>query len=459
VETIKQPDCLLRLVAYFVAFGLFLGIYLPRAGHGFIADDFAWALGNRSRSASDVAALLTRNNGFFRPVVGLTFAANEFFSGTDPRPYGMTNVALAALCALSIFWLGRALRLPLHASAFAAAVWLLNFRGIDMAVLWLSGRTALLLTLAVAAAIASLLQGRTVPACLWLTVALFSKEEAVMLALIGALWLHILRPDRRGQLARWLVASLAITAMYLVLRSRTGAMTPLDAPVYYQFTFDPRTLARNVLEYADRAFTFSVLITIIAFGVLRARPPRPLPPGLRALLAACAAWVAGSFAITIFLPVRSSLYVCLPSVGGALASAACVAHAWDAATEGRRRHALVAAILAAVIVAPVHIARSVRWTSIAEFSSRAVSDLQQLTAGLPEGSEIVLYDARAVRGNRANLASTFGSLLNDGFYFSTGRRFSFRIEPAVADGLPAQPPCDTCAAAGRVIDGRVVRIR
>jgi len=459
VEPIKQSNRLLRLVAHLVAFGLFLGIYVPRAGHGFIADDFEWALGNRSRSASDVAAILTRDNGFFRPAVGLTFAANEFFSGTDPRPYGMTNVALAALCALSIVWLGRALQLPLHACAFAAAVWLLNFRGIDMAVLWLSGRTALLLTLAAAASMASVLQGRTVPACLWLTVALFSKEEAVMLPLIGAFWLHILRPDRRSQLARWLAASLIITAMYLALRSRTGAMTPLHAPPYYQFTFDPRTLARNVLEYADRAFTFSALITIVAFGVLRVFPQRPLPHGLRTLLAACAAWVAGSFAITIFLPIRSSLYVCLPSVGGALASAACVAHAWGAATERRRRHALVGVILATLIVAPVHIARSRRWTSIAEFSTRAVSDLEALTAGLPEGSEIVLYDARAVRGNRANLASAFGSLLNDGFYFSTGRRFSFRIEPALADGLTAQAPCDTCAAAGRVIDGRVVRIR
>ena len=459
METVTPRDRLLRLVAYLVAFGLFLGIYVPRAGHGFIADDFGWALANRCRSASDVAAVLTGNNGFFRPVVGLTFAANEFLSGTDPRPYGMTNVALAALCALSIFWLGRALRLPLHACAFAAAVWLLNFRGIDMAVLWLSGRTALLLTLAAAATLASLLQGRTVPACLWLTVALFSKEEAVMLALIGAFWLHILRPDRRSQLARWLVAGLTITAVYVALRSRTGAMTPFDAPTYYQFTFEPRALARNVVEYADRTFTFSVLITIITFTVLRTLPPRPLPPGLRAILTACAVWVAGSFAITIFLPVRSSLYVCLPSVGGALASAACVAHAWDAATERRRGHALVAAILAALIVAPVHIARSRRWTSIAEFSTRAVSDLQELTAGLPEGSEIVLYDARAVRGSRANLASAFGSLLNDGFYFSTGRRFSFRIEPALADGLPGRLPCDTCAATGRVIDGRVVRIR
>jgi hypothetical protein len=458
METLKPPDRLLRLVAYLVAFGVFLGVYLPRAGHGFIADDFEWALGNRSRSASDVAAILTRNNGFFRPAVGLTFAANEFLSGTDPRPYGMTNVALAALCALSILWLGRALRLPLHACAFAAAVWLLNFRGIDMAVLWLSGRTALLVTFSAAATVASLLQGRTVQGCLWLTVALLSKEEAIMLPVIAAVWLHMLRPDRRGQLTRWLVASVMITAMYLALRWRTGAMTPFDAPTYYQFTFDPRTLGRNVIEYADRAFTFTVLITVIAFGVLRALPPRPLPLGLRALLAACAVWVAGSFAITIFLPVRSSLYICLPSVGGALASAACVAHAWDAATERRRRQALVAAILATLIVAPVHIARSRRWTSIAEFSTRAVSDLQELTAGLPEGSEIVLYDARAVRGNRANLASAFGSLLNDGFYFFTGRRFSFKIEPAEAGGPPA-PPCDTCAAAGRVIDGRVVRIR
>ena len=328
-------------------------MYLPWAGHGFIADDFEWALHNRSRSAADVAAVFTRDNGFYRPAVGLTFAANEFFSGTDPRPYGVTNVALAGLCALAIFWLSRELQLPASAGAFAAAVWLLNFHGINMAVLWLSGRTALLLTLGATAMLASLLRGRTLVACLFLVVALLSKEEAVLLPAIGALWLYRLRPERRAQLISWALASVALTASYLVLRSITGAMTPLNAPLYYRFTFAPGAVVQNVLQYADRAFTFTLLMTLLALGILRALPPRPLSPHLKAILAACAVLVVGGFAITVFLPVRSSLYACLPSVAGALAAAGCLAHAWDVADSRRRRHALVAAILVPLAIVPI----------------------------------------------------------------------------------------------------------
>jgi hypothetical protein len=457
MDTMKGRLVLL-ILAHATAFAVFAGVYLPRAGHGFIADDFEWALHNRVRSAADVAAVFTRDNGFYRPAVGLTFAANELFSGANPRPYGVTNVALAGLCALAMFWLSRELRLPVSAGVFAAAVWLLNFHGINMAVLWLSGRTALLLTLAATATLASLLRARTFLACVFLVVALLSKEEAVLLPVIGALWLYWLRPQRRAQLIAWVLASLALTASYLALRSVTGAMTPLNAPSYYRFTFAPGTVAQNALQYADRAFTFSLLMTLLALGILRALPPRPLASHLKAILAACAALAVGGFAITVFLPVRSSLYVCLPSVAGALASAACVAEAWNGADARRRQHALAAAMLVPLALVPIHVTRSVRWTSIAELSTGILSDLQTLTAGLPDESEIVLHDAPTSRLNRANLASAYGTLLNDGFYFATGRRLSFRIEPD-DHGMKPPQPCGSCAAEARLVDGRLVRIR
>jgi hypothetical protein len=456
----KRRSLVLRILAHAIAFAVFAGIYLPRAGHGFIADDFEWALHNRSRSAADVAAIFTRDNGFYRPAVALTFAANEFFSGANPGPYGVTNVALAGLCALSIFWLSRELRLPVSAGAFAAAVWLLNFHGINMAVLWLSGRTALLLTLAATATVASLLRGWTSLACVFLAVALLSKEEAVLLPAVGALWLYLLRRDRRGQLIWWVAASVCLTASYLVLRSTTGAMSPFSAPSYYRFTLAPVTVVRNALEYADRGFTFSLLMMVLALGILRVLPPRPLSRHLKAILTACAVWAVGGFAVTVFLPVRSSLYVCLPSVAGALAAAACITDAWEAADERGRQRVLIAAMLVPLALLPIHVARSVRWTSIAEFSTRTLSELKTLTAGLPEGSEIVLHDAPPTRANHANLASAYGSLLNDGFYFATGRRFSFRIEPDDHGAVVKAPqPCDSCAAEARLVDGRLVRVR
>ena len=59
---------------------------------------------------------------------------------------GVTNVALALVGAALVYGLARAFSLPWGAAAFAGSLWLLNFHGINMAVLWISGRTALLLT-------------------------------------------------------------------------------------------------------------------------------------------------------------------------------------------------------------------------------------------------------------------------------------------------------------------------
>ena len=50
--------------------------YVPDLGHGFVKDDFGWIHGARIESANDAAALLTRNNGFYRPLVSATFALN-----------------------------------------------------------------------------------------------------------------------------------------------------------------------------------------------------------------------------------------------------------------------------------------------------------------------------------------------------------------------------------------------
>ena len=88
------------------------------------------------------------------------------------------------LTAAAIACLARVLQLPTGACLFAAGVWLMNFHGINMAVLWISGRTALLLTLfAVLAAIAAA-RGRPAAAAILAFAAMLSKEEAVLLPVV-----------------------------------------------------------------------------------------------------------------------------------------------------------------------------------------------------------------------------------------------------------------------------------
>ena len=100
----------------------FLAVYAPAAGQGFVRDDYAWILQSRIGSLADLVRVLTSDIGFYRPVVGLTFAFNYWLSGSSPAGYGLTNVALALGCAGAIAWLARSLGLPRGAAALAGIV-------------------------------------------------------------------------------------------------------------------------------------------------------------------------------------------------------------------------------------------------------------------------------------------------------------------------------------------------
>ena len=99
---------------------------------------------------------------------------------------------------------------------------------------------------------------------------------------------------------------------YLILRTQSGAFGPMTAPSFYQFTFAPAVVARNAFEYLDRGATASLAVIAIAAVATGVRPS--IDPRRGRLLLACACWFAGGYGLTLFLPVRSSLYAVLPSV-------------------------------------------------------------------------------------------------------------------------------------------------
>ena len=236
-------------------------VYGPDVGRGFSKDDFRWIVASRVRSAGDLQRLFVDTTGFYRPMVSLSFAANERLGGSNPMGYGLTNLALALAAAVAIACLARGLQLPMGACLFAAGVWLLNFHGINMAVLWMSGRTALLLTLfAVLAAIAAS-KGRPAAAALLAFAAMLSKEEAVLLPVALIVILALTTRARlateapttpRAKVGLPVVLAVVYCAAaeigYLLLRRHSNAMTPGTAPDFYQFVFAPAAVFQNVLD-------------------------------------------------------------------------------------------------------------------------------------------------------------------------------------------------------------------
>lgn len=442
-------------------------VYLPDVGRGFVKDDFGWVETGRAAATAPVDALLPEAPGFYRPAVAFTFAFDYLLHGVRPRGYGFTNLALYLLCIGAISRLCREVGLSTAAATLAAILWAVNPHGINMAVIWLSGRTSLCLTLFAVLAAIAVVRRRYIWTAVFVAAALASKEEAIALPAMLFAWHRLAAHDSTGDSGArrddWRVAAaLALpAAIYAVVRVRTAAFMPWSAPPYYQFSFAPLLVLRNALEYADRAATIGAVAVVFAAAVWRIAPSIDRVRGR--LLAACAVWSLGGYALTIFLPIRSSLYAVFPSVGAAIAAAAIVesmmrrAAGRPAASEAgaavRLAVALGAALLAAV---PVYRARNGRYVEPARLSERA---LRAIDADLPAAGRRVIV-LRDVDDPMSSFVGAFGTFARDAVRFHSGRDVDVWIDPPPGEWRLAglRPPQPLEARVTFTVDrGRVFR--
>lgn len=422
----------LTVVAVGLPIAIFLVVYGLHAGHGFVQDDYSWVLHSRSHHLADVGRLLVSDNGFYRPVISLSFAVNDWMFGAAPLGYGLTNVALAIACAGAVGILVRSFGLPRGAACLAGLLWLMNFYFTKTAILWISGRTALLVTLAGVLSAAALLSGRLKTALLLLALAVLAKEEAVLLPFILAAWLVVwpsYSDERRVRLGPWIVGSAVVLLMYFLARSFTSAMTPFTAPSYYRFTLDPSAVLRNIVEYADRTSTLSMAAMLVGAAVL-GLPRTPLPPVTRRAVTCGALWLVVGLGFAYVLPVRSDLYAAMPAVGASLIAAAVGSHCWESTTNVKRRRALVTSIVACLVLSPVYWTRTRRMVHVAEFSASSLDDLVRLTNGLGPGARVRIDDVVSTDPHAPNLAAAFGSAVNEAYELRTGRTLDLiLVEP------------------------------
>ncbi len=441
-----------------------LAIYLPGLGQGFIKDDFIWIVSNQVTSPADLVTLFTQAPDFYRPLVALSFAADWWLFGAAPLGYGLTNLALLLAAAAVLGSLAVTLGMTRGSALVAAALWSLSFHGVNMSLLWISGRTALLATLCALLAARAIVRGRTLPAAGWALLAMLSREDAVLLPFVLLAWAALPAPaggrdeplidPRRAWQRAWPL--FAVLAVYLAVRAAAGGMTPWTAPAFYRFTLDPATVARNVLEYLDRAATLPAAGVLLMSLVAR-RLPRPTTRQLRQVVLGVV-WMAGGYGLAILLPVRSSLYALGPAAGAVLAGAALLASVWDRATPGARRRMVGAAVLLTVLAVPVHWSRNDRWVQWARLSTHVLDEIAPVAAGLPPEGVVRLDDDRS---GRTNLDAAFGTLIEEAVLVRTGLARRVWIEPPVAAahaaGLVA-PEAGDVAARFALRDGALARV-
>jgi hypothetical protein len=399
----------IRIVAVVLG-AIFAAIYADALGHGFVKDDFRWIANADVHSAADLQRIFATNVGFYRPLVTLSFAIDRGVWTLDPRGYAFTNLMLLAANAGLLFTIAHRLSLSSAASLFAVAAWMFNFHGINMALLWLSGRTALLVCLFSTTAVLAWLRGLRLAAALLTCAAMLCKEEAVVLPLLLPLLGAVATGERYTSARRALLASWplwAMAALYLILRAQSGAFGPSDAPAYYRLTVDPRVLAKNAAEYLDRGATWPAVAA--ALMVLFTPRGSPLNDDERRVVRFGVVWFVLMFAITVLLPVRSSLYAVVPSIGSALAAAAFASRAQRASPYRFARVSTVLIVLATALI-PAYRMRNQGLTEPADLSTQATAELRRAAQQGLGVREIVLVDDRDAP---VTLEDAFGALTPD----------------------------------------------
>jgi hypothetical protein len=391
----------------------------------------------------------------------LSFAIDYLLFGREPLGYGFTNLALLIACAGALAALFGALGLRTGVALGGAMVWALNFQGINMAVLWISGRTALLLTLWAVAAAWAWARGARITAAGLATLAMWSKEEAFVLPAVLTVWAIVdMRgvrgpSERRRSIVRETALLWAAAVLSLGLRTQSGAYTPATAPSVYQYQFDLVTLADNALAYADRVGTTPIL-ALFVFWLAAGAPRADIDSPVRRAMVKGAVWTGLGLVPTILLPVRSSLYAVMPSVGVVILLAAVAERiAIAASTRALKRAAIVLVIVFAALL-PAYRARNQRYVSEAELSASIVVELQRVAASSPAGLVVI----RDVRTGRPTAEQAFGSLADRAAELVTEGTLRVWIDPPPSELSGVAPPDLSQAIATLVVEhGQVTRAR
>ncbi len=445
----RHASTLLVLVAAWVAFAF--AVFVPDVGRGFVKDDFAWITVGRAALLQPETILRPSQPGFFRPLVTASFAASYRWFGLKARDYGFTNLALYALCVIAIVFLIRQFGLPWPAAAVGAFAWAINPHGIGMAVLWISGRTSLLLTLSAVLSAIAFFRGQRFLGLLFFACALGAKEEAVVLPIVVA-GLLIARGANGRRVVLDVATMSAVLAGYFVLRLNTPSLTFATAPWFYRPTADAALIARNVFEYLDRGATIGVIVALMAFMVFRRVPS--LSNEQRRAICAGGLWFVFGFVPTVWIPVRSSLYAVFPSVGMAIAVGVVVDACRRSDLTARRDLTLAVALSSVVLFSPIYRARNASWVEAARVSNRMMRVIVADVDGRYSHGRIVLEDEHT---RISNFRDAFGGLATEAVQLVTNQPLEAAVLVRGADA-PFEVPANDRIAWYRLENGTVRRL-
>jgi len=395
-----------------------LALYLPMIGRGLVFDDFRHVY---SAAYQPLQYGLTRVQGgpFFDPLVWLAFKADWMFWGGRSFPMAAENLLVHVANILMLYFLTLRLWQSEVAAWWTALGFALLFPANTWAVMYIATRAHVIATFFYLGALIAawwyvhgalrhqVMAGIIVVACAGLSV--FAKESGItVVAAVFIMLAHERQSLKRKVFSRGdillFIGLVGLLAVYLGLRSQSGAISPSAPDDTYNYALSLRRLANNLLRYAWRTYG---LLAIVAFAITVSQYLRGVRPHLKLLTTRDVFLSMMLFAVTsgpfLLLSVRSATYSYLPGIGAALLLGAVARSLYAAPTIPRSFPTVLASFPIILVVASLigfTIGQSLKWVRMGDVS-RAVLD--QIAAQQPQvkpNTSVVLKYSEVDREHR-----------------------------------------------------------
>src|SRR5262245_21291802 len=383
-------------------------------GHGFVHDDFHHVY---SAAYHSIRHGLTRANEgqFYAPIAWLTHRFDWILWGQRPFLSAMANLLLhIANIALLYTFVLKLWRSEI-AARWSALGFALLYPANTWAVMWISTRAHLLVTLFyIAALLATLWLTRTeshrrlavLTIVIFAALAIFSKESGVTIpAAIALVLFYVKRSEEQKPLPLaaiiFLFAALfAILGVYAILRARSGAIPmTFSGKVWYTYTPSLTLLSENFFRYGWRTYG---LLMIIAVAIALSQILRGRRPYFKILKINDTLFSIILFTITIapfiFLRARSGMYTYLPGTAAALLLGAMATSLYQL-PESRparfRFFSLSPILLVIVIFGILTVIHSLKWMRMAEVNTSVLNQIAAQQMKAEPGTSFVLTYSEA----------------------------------------------------------------
>jgi len=402
----------IRLHALMIA-GYSAALFLPLIGRGFVHDDFVHLY---SVVFDPLRQGLTKANGgpFYAPLAWLSYKIDWMLWGWNPLAFAAVNLTLHISNILLVYHLALRLYRSVIAARWAAIGFALLFPANTWAVMWISTRAHLIVTLFyLAAMLATVWYARTeryrviafITIVSFSALAIFSKESAVTVPAAIALILFSEKVTRkqicisRSGVIGLFATLFAILLVYAGVRAQSGAIPiTFSGNLGYYYALSPKMLLEHLLRYGWRTYG---LLTILAGAITLSQYFRGRTHYLRSLTRKDIFFSIALFTITIapfiLLPTRSGIYSYLPGIAAALLLGATARSLYKSPLKSPARAnvaTLSPIIIVIVIYSSLTVGHSLRWKKMAETSAAVLHQIVAQQPRVEPNALIILTYAR-----------------------------------------------------------------